>query len=198
MGTIKCGFWKIKFLITPDEFKEILEIADRHNMSFAITNYERTEDHIERVLTEYKIFYEGITSPYNQPKGFFVCGMDLPNITGFHMVHEDLYYFLKNEKWIKEVAGLMISYQKGIAVTDESGKYFIYEDIRVLEPQGYVIYEEIEKKIKSITKPLRISIDGIAKSFLNRISKLAAEDLSRSWLFKENEFEMISFVGKKI
>ena len=43
MGTIRCGFWKLRFLLSPESMKEWLELCKEHNICFEIPNTERTK-----------------------------------------------------------------------------------------------------------------------------------------------------------
>ena len=58
MGTIRCGFWKLRFLLSPESMKEWLELCKEHNICFEIPNSERTKHTIEQVYDAYCRFYE--------------------------------------------------------------------------------------------------------------------------------------------
>ena len=60
MGTIRCGFWKLRFLLSPESMKEWLELCKEHNICFEIPNSERTKHTIEQVYDAYCRFYESL------------------------------------------------------------------------------------------------------------------------------------------
>ena len=104
--------------------------------------------------------------------------------------HDNVYY---DAGWIFHY----LSYQKAIAVTDETGDYFTYEDINSHYPQGYPIYETITAYIKSITKPFRFSLKGAALKAPIRISQAAALDLEKNWFFTEHQITIDSYKPRK-
>ncbi|MFB6364826.1 hypothetical protein ACFCP7_12270 [Paenibacillus elgii] len=152
----------------------------------------------ENVLVEYKKYYNHVTSmeKINNRIGF-VYSVVIPDTLGFHLVSNKFQYSDEVKRfWIDDLY-LELSYQKAVAIDDETGEYFTYEDINLHYPKGYPIYKEIEDYIKGITKPTRIKINDKVKSFPIRISQNVATDLEQSWAFKENEIEMISYKPKK-
>jgi hypothetical protein len=105
-------------------------------------------------------------------------------------------------QWAKdEIPYLRIAFPKARAVNyeDEKGKYFLYEDINKYEPEMYPIFETLSKHVKQLTKPFRFEgllYDKIEeKKTPVRISQQAAEDFCKSWLFKDYQLEMKSFIN---
>lgn len=135
MGTIKCGFWKLGFIISPDEFNGFIEYCKSLNIC---------PDGGD-VYEQYRIFYTGLiatTPPSNYIKQnnisyislrSFVCGLTPENAIGFtinptNMVHWAHYReAVRINSW-----AVQIVLQKNVSVDkeDEKGKYFIYEDIQ--------------------------------------------------------------------
>lgn len=208
MGTIKCGFWRTKFFISPDEFKEFLRLCQRNEILFNVPSWGNPLHDLEEVLKEYTFYYQTFTGKNKElesPIYGFTYSLSFPkekNLFGFFIRSEGV-RFPYYRQWAEvEIPYLMLSYQKGCQVNlvDEKGRCFIYEDILKHEPEGYPIYETITNFIKSITKPLRFaahvvdSFDEIKSSV--RISAKAAEDLSNSWIFKMYQLEMRSYIKK--
>ncbi|RZK57342.1 MAG: hypothetical protein EOO91_10310 [Pedobacter sp.] len=205
MGTIKNGFWKLSFILSPNEFRDFVKYCKELEIEF---NDQRGED----IQVEYTKFYNSLTSDKN-PKSYlkqgnisyitissFVCSLNVKNTIGFiinpaNMVHWTHYReAVRIQGW-----AVQITLQKGVSVDkeDEKGKHFIYEDIQLHSPKSYPLYLQIISYIKSITKPLRFkahNIDDIEEIKPPvRISEQVAIDLANSWIFKNYEFEMISY-----
>lgn len=199
MGTIKTGFWKMAFILTPDEFKGFIEFCMGLNIKPDRNN----------IYEQYELFYEGLTAK-TQPVNYlkqdnisfitfrtFVSGLLPENAKGFminpaNMVHWPYYKeAVRISSW-----AVQITLQKSVSVDkeDPKGKYFVYEDIELHSPQSYPLYQELTAYIKNITKPLRFNaqaIDNIEEIKPPvRISKQAAEDLADSWIFNEYEFKI--------
>lgn len=210
MGTIKNGFWKLAFIISPNEFKQLIEFG----ASLGLAPHKKSA---EQTIDDYQIYYNGLiatTPPTNYMQRdtisyislcSFVGNLHSENMIGFgmnpaNMVHWPCYHeAVRINGW-----AVQITLQKGVAVTvdkdytpNPTGKYFIYEDINLHSPQSYPLYQQVTGFIKGITKPLRFSahaIDTIEEIKPPvRISKKAAEDLANSWIFKKYEFEIHSY-----
>jgi len=208
MGTIKNGFWKLSFILTPNEFRDFVKYCKELEIEF---NDQRGED----IQEEYTKFYNSLISD-KHPKKYlkqdsisyitinsFVCSLNVKDSIGFiispaNMVHWTHYReAVRIQGW-----AVQITLQKGVSVDkeDEKGKYFIYEDIQLHSPKSYPLYLQIISYIKNITKPLRFKIHNIddveeIKPPV-RISEQVAIDLANSWIFKNYEFEMISYQKK--
>ena len=208
MGTIKNRFQKLSFIISPNEFRDFVKYCNEFGIEFT---HQRSED----ILEEYTKFYNSLTSD-KLPKNYFkqghisyinlysfVSSLNLKDTIGFvinpaNMVHWSHYReAVRIHSW-----AIQITLQKGVSVDkeDEKGKYFIYEDIQLHSPKSYPLYQQISSYIKSITKPLRFKafvIDDIEEIKPPvRISEQVAIDLSSSWIFKNYEFEIISYRKK--
>lgn len=210
MGTIKGGFWKLGFILSPEEFKGFIEYCKSLNI--------QPDEINDDIFEQYQTFYNGLISA-TQPDNFlqrdnisqislrsFVCGLNSDNAAvGFvinpaNMVHWAYY------RGAVRISGwaVQITLQRGVAVTvdennkpDKNGKYFISEDIELHSPQSYPLYQQITGYIKNVTKPLRFmahvvdELEEIKPPV--RVSEKVAKDLANSWIFKKYEFEMRSY-----
>ncbi|MDR1849180.1 MAG: hypothetical protein LBQ75_04000 [Zoogloeaceae bacterium] len=207
MGTIKCGFWVTKFIITPDEFGDFLRLCDKYTIKFFLPTLENPQHSLSEVLQAYTMFYETYTA-VERPKKCrrsFVYSMLIEfekYKSGFHLVEDDVWFPYHGE-WAKDkIPFLEMSFPKGHAVDykDEKGEYFVFEDINKHRPEMYPIFEALSNHIKQFTKPFRFeSFDDDKmkeKKTPVRISRQASEDFARSWLFRDNQLNMKSFVKK--
>jgi len=194
------GFYKLKFVITPEEFKRILELFEQKQAQFRCTNYARTQHDQDQVYEAYKTFYQYFTiqeKPDYHP--FFVYSIS------FTAGNESSGFFVRNEsirfpdlrQWAEdELPYLMLSLPKGFQMDleDEQGKYYLYEDIREHRPLTYAFYEEVAKEIKKITKPLRFwahAADCLQEQKPSvRISENAMNDMINSWIVKKYKLVM--------
>ncbi|GAA3769358.1 hypothetical protein [Flavobacterium ginsengiterrae] len=213
MGTIKTGFWKLAFIITPDEFKQFIEYVIDLNIypEYAIgLNIYRDR---ETIYEQYEIFYSALiskTKPSNYMKcdnisfidlRSFVCKLRPENSIGFIINPANMVHWLYNDGAVRiSDWAVQITLQKGVSLNVENsqGKYFVYEDIKLHSPQSYPLYQKLTYYIKSITKPLRFNAQGVeaieeVKPPV-RISKQAADDFGDSWLFTEFKFKMKSYI----
>ncbi|MGG3503992.1 hypothetical protein ABES58_00780 [Paenibacillus lautus] len=194
------GFYKVKFFITPGEFKSVLTLFEQHRAQFHHTNYARTQDDLNQVYEAYRTYYQYFTAsekPDYHP--FFVYAIS------FVMGNENSGFFVRNEgvqfpylgQWAEDVLPyVMLTLPKGVQINveDEQGKYYIYEDIRGHQPLTYDFFDEIAKYTKKMTKPLRFSVHSKAAMEEQkpsvRISQDAMNDMSHSWIFKKYELVM--------
>lgn len=189
------GFYKLKFFITPEEFKSILKLFEQKQAQFKLTNYAQTKHDQDQVLEAYKAFYQYFTmkeKPDYYPH--FVYSVSLTNdneSSGFFVRNEGI-SFPYNQQWADdELPCLMLSFPKGfqIDIEDEKGKYYIYEDIREHRPLIYAFYNVVANDIKKMTKLLRFSVpvaDALQEQKSSvRISKDALNDMCNSWIFKK-------------
>jgi hypothetical protein len=210
MGTIKNGFWKLSFILSPNEYRDFVKYCKELEIEFV---HQRGEDTQE----EYTKFYNSLTSdkcPKNYLKqgnisyinlNSFVCSLNVNDAIGFIINPANMVHWIHYREAIRIHSwAIQITLQKGVSVDkeDEKGKYFIYEDIQLHSPKSYPLYQQITSYIKNITKPLRFkahNIDEIEeiKSPV-RISEEVAIDLANSWIFKNYEFEMISYQKKSM
>lgn len=197
MGTIKCGFWKLKFLLSPESLKEWLALCKNLNIDFEIPNWEHTKHSIEQVYELYCQFYEILmgsqapeqigtkTSAYTM---LFASGnIEMPN-SSFHLVTFDLHFYNQVNRLTLLPFGLQLSYPKGFAVPCDDKDYFTYEDIKLHEPLGYPLFEQLTNFIKRQTKPFRYVANGIEQKPPIRITPQAQKDLTNSWLIKKHEW----------
>ncbi|MBV6715838.1 hypothetical protein [Paenibacillus chitinolyticus] len=194
------GFYKLKFFVTPEEFKGVWELFEPKHAQFHLTNHDRTKHDQHQVVEAYKTFYQYFTAqekPNYYP--FFVYSIS------FAAGNESSGFFVRNEgisfpyhgQWAEdELPYVMLSLPKGFQINleDEKGKYYIYEDIREHRPLTYAFFDEIANDMKKITKPLRFSAYA-ADALLEqkppvRISANAANDMMNSWMFKKYKLVM--------
>ena len=196
MGTIRCGFWKLRFLLSPESMKEWLELCKEHNICFEIPNYERTKHTIEQVYDAYCRFYESLMATEISDHDSivapaytmsFLTGHNIKPVSSFRLVSFD--YDIYNREFNRKIKTidlcLQISYPKSIAVTSEDNKYFTYEDIQLHEPSGYPLFVQLTDFIKKHTKPLRFVTNGVEQKPSIRISVQAKSDLACSWIAKK-------------
>ncbi|SKB57825.1 hypothetical protein SAMN05660477_00002 [Soonwooa buanensis] len=208
MGTIKNGFWKLGFILSPIEFSSFVKYCEELKIKFVLQKNEN-------IYEEYQKFYNSLISE-NIPKNYttqgnisyininsFVCSLNYENNIGFminpaNMVHWPYYReAVRIHFW-----AIQLTLQKGVSVDkeDDKGKFFIYEDIQLHSPNSYPLYQKISSYIKNKTKPLRVNahtIDAIEEIKPPvRISEQVAVDLANSWIFKNYEFEILSYRKK--
>jgi hypothetical protein len=202
MGTITSGFWKLKFIVTPDEFEKFLQECEKYKITFILPTYEHPQHDLSRVLEYYtKNFYlcQALSVKKEDLRPSFVYSMHIPRMLGFHMANEEIRFPYYREWGCDRINYIMISCQKGVAVPlGSDGKYFAYDDISKHHPEMYPIFEALTNSIKIYTKPLRFTSIVIdkpeeIKPTAVRISQSAAKDFSTSWLFKHYELEMKSY-----
>lgn len=204
MGTIKCGHWTSRFIITPDEFEGFVQECGSYGIGFIVPSYEKVKHDYKKVVEEYQDFYSRFFSAAEPTGGIMAYSMQYTredaSVTGFFMRTEYIYIPYYGRWAEKKARCIQLSYPKAYAVDCEDGKYFVYEDILKREPEVYPIYESLTKSIKMYTKPLRFTT-SIAfderkeiKPTGVRISEGAARDLADSWIFKEYEIEMKSYI----
>ena len=199
MGTIKCGFWKLKFLLSPESLKEWLALCKSHNIDFEIPNKEHTKHSIEQVHEAYCQFYEMLmgsqmpeqirtkTSAYTM---LFASGNIEKPFSSFHLVTFDLHFYNQVNRLTSLPFCLQLSYPKGYAVPCNDKDYFTYEDIKLYAPLGYPLFEQLSNFIKRQTKSFRYVVNGIEQKPPIRISSQAQKDLANSWLIKKNEWKI--------
>jgi hypothetical protein len=203
MGTIKCGFWTFKFIITPNEFETFLNECDAYNIKFILPVYGYPQHNKKQVLDNYEKFYISFAHTAKQQYSSFVYEMHIQGkngLTSFHIRNEDIMFLFNHRQWAKDkIYYLMMSYPKSYAVTCEDDKeHFIYEDILKREPDIYPIFLKLTNSIKSFTKPFRFinksneTIQEIKPSGV-RISENAANSLSLSFIFTQYNLKMKSF-----
>ena len=196
MGTIRCGFWKLRFLLSPESMKEWLELCKEHNICFEIPNSERTKHTIEQVYDAYCRFYESLMATEISDHDSirvpaytmsFLTGNKIKPVSSFSLVPFD--YDIYNSEFNRKIKTidlcLQISYPKSIAITSEDNKYFTYEDIKLHVPSGYPLFVQLTDFIKKHTKPLRFVTNGVEQKPSIRISVQAKFDLACSWIAKK-------------
>lgn len=188
------GFYKLKFFITPEEFKSVLKLFEHKQAIFHFTNYAQTQHDPNQVYEAYQAYYQYFAAEEkrNGYRPFFVYSISVTSdheSSGFFARNEDV-HFPYHGQWAEDgLPCIMLSFPKGFQMDleDDKGKYYIYEDIRDHKPLTYTFFEEITGCIKKITKPLRFSsLDADAMKEQKpsvRISHDAMQDMCNSWIF---------------
>jgi len=190
------GFYKLKFFITPEEFKSLLALFEQKQVQLIRPNHAQTMYDFDQVYQAYSRFYQSYTAREEENREespphfvYSILSMLDQGKSGFFLKNEGI-SFLYFGQWAEdELPSILVSFPKGLAIhkEDEKGKYYIYEDIREHQPLTYGLYHEVANEIKKITKLLRFSVptpEGLHEQKTSvRISKEAAEDMRRSWIF---------------
>jgi hypothetical protein len=188
------GFYKLKFFISPEEFRSVLKLFEHKQAQFHLTDYAQTKHDHNQVYEAYEAFYRYFASGErrNDVRPFFVYSISVASD------HEKSGFFARNEgvhfpyfgQWAEdELPCIVLSFPKGfqIDLEDAKGKYYIYEDIRNHKPLTYTFFEEITGHIKKMTKPLRFAAlnpEAMKEQKPSvRISRDAVQDMSKSWIF---------------
>lgn len=189
------GFYKLKFLITPEEFNQMLARFEQKQAEFHRTNHAMTQHDLDQVLEAYRTYYQYFTAqerPDYHP--FFVYSISIAEgdeSSGFFVRNEGVSFPYRGQWAEDELPYVMLSLPKGIRIDaeDDRGKYYLYEDIRAHRPLTYVFFEEMAASMKKITKPLRFSIQAAdamqEQKPAVRISQQAVNDLIDSWIVKK-------------
>lgn len=198
MGTIKCGFWKLRFILTPDEMLEWLQYCEAQGIErLEIPNYERTLHTVSQAGEAYRNLYntvmgqkEYILVPGVTYSMIFQSGNPDKPLSSFHLISSEYGFYNSQNRLVLKKIYQEISYPKGFSVDCDDGIHFVYEDINLHHPNGQPLYEKVTSYIKNITSPLRYMANGSEQKPPVRISNQAAIDLSDSWLAKEYGWEV--------
>ncbi|WP_413373950.1 hypothetical protein [Paenibacillus taichungensis] len=196
------GFYKLKFFITPQEFKSLLALFEQKQAQFIRSNHAQTKYDYNQVYEAYSRFYQfyAAAEKENREGGhpYFVYSIS------FALEQEQSGFFVRNEavsfpylgQWAEdELPFIMLSLPKGFQINleDEKGKYYIYEDIREHQPLTYTFYDEVASEIKKMTKLLRFSVPGVdamqEQKPSVRVSQRAVNELKDSWIF--NKYSLV-------
>ncbi|UOK63702.1 hypothetical protein MT997_02780 [Paenibacillus sp. OVF10] len=75
------GFYKLRFFITPEEFKSLLQLLEHRQAQFYRTNATRTEHDYRQVYEGYQTFYQ-----------YFVAGeremTSIPSLFTLFLLHQ--------------------------------------------------------------------------------------------------------------
>ena len=209
MGTIKSAFWTTNFIISPSEFETLVRLCYENGIEFHETSYGNPKHDMKTVCDKWKRIYEWHIAK-TKPEGWagsiaYALHFSMTNgkKTGFSLLPRE-FQFPYYRKWAEvEIRYLILSCSKGFQVdkVDEKGTYFVYEDINLHKPELYPKYEKISNYVKGITKPFRFKtwiVDSLEEFKPPvRISESAANDISKGWIFKEYQLEMLSFARKQ-
>jgi hypothetical protein len=160
------GFYKLRFFISPEEFKSVLKLFDGKQAQFQLTNSARTEHDRSQVYEAYQTFYRHFATA-EKGTGYYPHFVYSIAVTADK---ESSGFFARNE-------GVPFPYYG----------HYVYEDIRYHRPLTYTLFDEITGFIKKRTKPLRFSAhdaDAMKEQKPSvRISPDAMQDLKGSWMF---------------
>ncbi|WP_145044983.1 hypothetical protein [Paenibacillus xylanexedens] len=197
------GFYKLKFLVTPEEMRSMLELFQQKECRFTLSNYAATTHDLDQVCEAYETYFQYFTAqekPNYHPHWVYsvACNLDQRS-SGLFMKNEG-HSFPVQDQWAEdEFPYILLSLPKGFQVNlqDERGNYYIYEVIREHLPLTYALFEEASQSIKKMTKPLRFKVcAGVSSDALQeqkppvRISPSAAQEISTSWLFEKYRISM--------
>lgn len=186
MGTIKCGFWTKRFLVSPEEFAGWVDLCQDEGFSFEDRNgpadvkaryhvfYQKRMDR-----AQYQALIPGVAASLSR-NGFQ---------SGYHLVSGQWRFsFTDGTNPLADIF-IQLSTPKAYAVDCEDGIHFTYEDILQKEPLAKEYFDRFTQPIQTITKPLYQfgkPMHGV------RISKQAYGDLLESAFYKNMREEIIS------
>ncbi|UNK21102.1 hypothetical protein MNQ98_14280 [Paenibacillus sp. N3/727] len=196
------GFYKLKFFITPEEFKDVLKLFEQKQAQFNRTNYAQTKHDKNQVYEAYETFYRYFTKqekPDYHPFFVYSISITIENESSGFFVRNESVRFPYLQQWAEdELPYIMLSLPKGfrIDLEDEKGKYYVFEDIREHQPLTYTFFNELANDIKKVTKLLRFfayAVDALQEQKPPvRISKNTMNDMMNSWIFKKYKLVMTS------
>ncbi|GBF73684.1 hypothetical protein PA598K_01993 [Paenibacillus sp. 598K] len=187
------GFYKLLFLMTPEQVQRVVELLAAQQARFHQTNYGQQQDEVEQVLAAYAAYYRHYTAPV-RPEGYrsFVYSVvvTVDGQTAGYAVRGTGLAFPDGDRWAQhELPYVMLSLPKGYRMDEADGEHYRYEDIRVHLPQTYALYEQVAAEVKRCTRPLRFLARGAEglqeQKPAVRISPEALSALSEGWLWQQ-------------
>ena len=173
MGTIRGKWWSIRFLISPDEFRDWIDSWNDDDFNFS------GETLSLNINERFAQFYCARMNPQQEIK-------PIPSVyytiskTNFHtelnVINQETVFF-PDDKYTLSTIFIELSAPAQYAVSCEDGLHFYYEDILKKEPAAYEVFAKFRDQIKRITKPLYYRGKPI---YSIRISKQAYSDLLKS------------------
>lgn len=181
------GFWRFRFLITPEEFETWISYMINNMKITLYANSGRDSlvfmDTPEPLAANYRIFYDGLMSPdvENRLSPFIRIWLKKDGFNNSINFQKMRWYFdpPQGARVSRDFYIDLIS-PKGYQVNDPDGKHYEYHDIHEIEPLAKNIFDELTSPVKKITKPLYADRDGSGKlvpEYQIRISKQAWADL---------------------
>ncbi|MFD1903176.1 hypothetical protein ACFSQ7_02050 [Paenibacillus rhizoplanae] len=85
------GFYKLRFFITPEELKRVVELLEPTQVRYYLTNYTHTEHDQNQVVEAYRAFYQYYTAAEKKSgvRPFFIYSMSvLPDTESFGFLRE--------------------------------------------------------------------------------------------------------------
>jgi len=177
MGTIKCGFWTSRFLITDNEFAKFINFCVSKDFRFRAHDYESAIQPRQTLIKCYRKTYSNVISKTNYAesiRGGYVCFSLVADwFNGGLIIRRGTY---GNYPFLEMAA------PKAYGVDDDDGRYFHYEDIHQIEPKAREVFMELSSEIKKITRPL---YENGRPVYSIRVSENAWKDLKDSCWYKK-------------
>ncbi|SFE62759.1 hypothetical protein SAMN04487969_104244 [Paenibacillus algorifonticola] len=159
------GFYKLKFFITPEEFKSILMLFEHKQVQFHRTDYAQTKHDYDQVYAAYEAFYQYFTEEEKRIDyhPFFVYSISVS--TG----HERSVFFIRNE-------GIPFPYYG--QWSEDAFFNEVTNDIKKMtKPLRFSAHAATGAGLQEQKPPVRIS-------------KNAMTDLVNSWIFRKYKLIM--------
>lgn len=185
MGTVKCGFWNVRFLISPEEFETWTAQCAAESFAFSASVYDCPKVSREEVCGQYRTFYEERMRTDREASAVPVVAYDIAkpdSVSPLRLVSQDFTFFPPDRPPLpltRTALYLELSAPKQYAVTCDDGIHFEYRDILEIQPDAKDLFVRISSDIKKITKPLQYQERA---AYSVRISRAAWNDLSQSAL----------------
>ncbi len=178
MGTIKCGFWTTRFLVSPEEFSTWIDLFHKERFSFVRQNMQHD------IKSDYNTFYQ-------KRMDIFQCHPLIPSVcttvikdgfqSAFHLIVKAWRFYDKDGRPSQNDIFVELSTPTQYPVDSDDGIHFTYEDILQKEPLVKTYFDMFNGPIKDITKPL---YQHGSPMYSVRISKRAYTDLLESAFYK--------------
>lgn len=186
MGTIKCGFWTKRFLLSPEEFSDWVDLCEEEGFFF-----ENRNGRVD-VKIQYEVFYQkrmdreqfhlripGVAASLSRD-GFQ---------SGYHVASGQWRFYFNDRTSPLADIFIQFSTPKAYAVKCDDDIHFTYEDILRQEPLAKSYFDQFTQPIQAITKPL---YQFGKPMYAVRISKQAYADLLESAFYQNMQEGMTS------
>lgn len=184
MGTIKCGFWTFRFLISPAEFSTWIDFLEKEGFSFKSKQGD--------IKLQFERFYHARmdTAILHRICPLVNAGIIKENFkSAFHITSGQRWRFCyKSGETSLDAMFLQLSAPKQCIPSDNSS-HFTLEDIQQEEADTKMYFGRVTRPLNAITKPL---YQGGKPMYSVRISQQADKDLRNSAFYKELQEGMTS------
>lgn len=187
MGTLKCGFWNFRFLISPEEFEAWAEQCTDEGFAFYSTVYDRPPIDRAAVCSSYRAFFEARMHTDTEVKSVPLVCYELVKpdfVPAFQITSQEFTFYPPDRPPLpltRTKLYLELSAPKQYAVPCDDGVHFEYGDILEKQPDAKAQFDRISGTVKKITKSLQYQ--G-RTAYSVRISRAAWQDLSQSALIR--------------